>query len=53
MNRHDLANLEQLALLRDALDAEPAQQEKISEPTQSVSEPAAPDNADADPEPLS
>ncbi|MCD0157741.1 hypothetical protein [Deinococcus sp. 6GRE01] len=53
MNRHDLANLEQLALLREALEAEPARSQDVAEPAQAASEPATPDSPDADPEPLS
>ncbi|MCD0175824.1 hypothetical protein IHN32_07695 [Deinococcus sp. 14RED07] len=52
MNRHDLANLEQLALLREALEAEPAQAEEVSELVQSVAEPVGPGSPAADPEPL-
>lgn len=53
MNRHDLANLEQLALLREALEAEPTRPEDATEPAQPASEGAVPDSPDADPEPLS
>ncbi|MFT2720381.1 hypothetical protein ACMT4L_10300 [Deinococcus sp. A31D244] len=53
MNRHDRANLEQLALLREALEAESARLGDVSEPTQPASEPAALDGPDADPGPLS
>lgn len=52
MNRHDLANLEQLALLRESLEAEPAQAEEVSELVQSVAEPVGPGSPAADPEPL-
>jgi len=53
MNRHDLANLEQQALLREALDAEPAQPEDISESDRPTSEPATPYGPDAGAGPLS
>lgn len=50
MNRHDLANLEQLALLREALEAEPTRPEDVTEPAQPASEWAMLDSPDADPE---
>ncbi|MCD0157043.1 hypothetical protein IHN32_01410 [Deinococcus sp. 14RED07] len=53
MNRHDLANLEQLALLREALQAESTRPEDVTEPAQPASELAVPDSPDTDPEPLS
>lgn len=53
MNRHDLANLEQLALLREALEAEPTRPEDVTEPAQPASELAILDSPDADPELLS
>jgi hypothetical protein len=52
MNRHDLANLEQLALLREALEAKPARSQDATEPAQPASEGTVPDRPDADPEPL-
>lgn len=53
MNRHDLANLEQLALLREALEAEPARPQDVTESTELTSEGAVPDSPDAGAEPLS